>query len=164
MRFAGRIGRLTGVLQVVGDHTDQADAEGDRRVPGRVHDPVQVGVPEGAQVADGLLVHRVVIAGQQLAGLRADGVHLLEGMPVAVVGRVEGQREPLRPPLAEPDLGPAGHVGDVIVLDPGEMPDQPGDRVALAVGPGGQLLGREPVDALGNDLTNPAEGIGQDFG
>ena len=36
--------RLPGMLQIVGDHAYEPDAEGDRRVPPLVHDPIKVGV------------------------------------------------------------------------------------------------------------------------
>ncbi len=61
-----------------------------------------------------------------------------------MAGQVES--EGLLEVLGEPDLVQAEGVGDVVVLDPGEMPDQPGDGVGSRAGPGVQVVGAEALD------------------
>jgi hypothetical protein len=89
-------GGLTRVLQVVGDDADQPHAQRDGRLPGRVHDSVEIIVAQAADEADGLLVHGVVIADQQLR-LHPHRGHLLGGVPEAGRARAKRQPEPLAP-------------------------------------------------------------------
>jgi len=49
----------------------------------------------------------------------------------------------------------AGDVGDMVVLNPGEMPDQPGDRVGFAVESKDQLGSGQPVEGLHDDFADP---------
>src|SRR5262249_966918 len=78
-------------------------------------------------------------------------VHLLGA--VAPAGRRVARRqpEPLGPAVLHPDLVVAAGGGEMIVLDPGQVPDQPADGIRLlrwAVGElgGGQAAG----DAAGH--------------
>jgi len=57
---------LARMLQAVGDHADQPDTQRHRRVPGLIHDPVQACVRDPASQPNGLLVHRVVVPGEQI--------------------------------------------------------------------------------------------------
>src|SRR5882757_2055540 len=151
------------MLEVVGDHADQPYTEGDRRVPALVHHPVQVGVGQVPHIGEGPVVHGVVVPGEQ--GGVGD-LHLGDvGRAVAVTdgGRREGQPEALLPALRGPDLVVAGDLGDVVVLYSGEVPDQPGDRVGLAVGALGELVGGQPVDGFVHHFPDPAEGVGEQF-
>ena len=59
---------LPHVAGVVVEHADQAHAEGDRRVPVLVDDPLQVRVADRRQQGDRLRVHRLVVLGQQRTG------------------------------------------------------------------------------------------------
>lgn len=59
---------LPHVAGAVVEHADQAHAEGDRRVPVAVDDPLQVRVGDRGHQRDGLRVHRLVILGQQRTG------------------------------------------------------------------------------------------------
>ena len=158
---APEVSGLPDVLQVVGDHADQPDAQGHGRVPARVHDPVQVLVGQAGQVAERPLVDGVVIAGKQLSRLDLDRRHLAGPVPVTGRGRQERQPEAVKPAVRQPHLLGARHVRDMIVLDPGQVPDQPGDGVRGAVGPVGQLAGRQAVQALMHLVMNPAEAVGQ---
>jgi hypothetical protein len=83
---------------------------------------------------------------------------------VAGVLGLERQPEPLHPAPGGPDLLGLKGVGQMIVLDPGQVPDQPGDRVHLGVQAERQLLGREAVDNPADDLTDPANGIDKQLG
>jgi hypothetical protein len=136
-------GRLAGVLEIVGDHAHQPHPQRHRRIPGPVDDAIKIGIGELLDIANGLQVDRVVVAHQQRPGPNLYGRHLIGPVPVAGVPGVERQPEPLGPALGGPDLLGLGGVGEVVVLDAGQMPHQPGDRVRLLVEAEGQLLGRE---------------------
>ena len=110
-----------------------------------------------------VLVDGVVVA-HQLRGGRPHGRDLVGAVAVAGVPGVERQPEPLHPALGGPDLlGPEG-VGQVVVLDAGQVPDQPGDRVGLGIDPEGQLPGFQAVEDPVDDLTDPVEGVGEQLG
>ncbi|MEW1657693.1 hypothetical protein [Streptomyces sp. NPDC093707] len=55
---------------------------------------------------------------------------LVAGVSVAGVVLGEGESERFVPLVGGPDLFGAGHPGDVVVLYPGEVPDQPGKDLA----------------------------------
>ncbi len=86
---------LADVLRAVVDHADQPHAQRHRRVPALVHHPVQVRVGDAGDQPDRLRVHRVVVPGEQVGGGHRDLRHLLRGVPVAGVVRLERQPEPL---------------------------------------------------------------------
>ena len=80
-------------------------------------------------------------------------------MAVPGVPDVKIQAEPLRPTFGHPGLLAAGHVTDVVVLDPRQVPDQPCDRVGLGAFPEPELVGVEAVEDLEDDLADPAERV-----
>src|SRR6202161_3618483 len=82
-------------------------------------------------------------------------------MPVADIGRLERQLEPL--PVLHPYLRYAEGARHVIVLDPSQMPAQPGDRVRVVIEPGRQLAGGQTLDSLVDGFLHPAERIRQKF-
>ena len=87
-------------------------------------------------------------------------VDLLGGVPVADVVHVERQPEALGPAVV-PGLPLAGESGDVVVLDPRGVPQQPGDRVA---GPVGAVVGGirgEITRDVDIELANAAEGVSE---
>ena len=74
---------------------------------------------------------------------------------------VEGQVETLGPAVVPRLLG-TGEPGDVVVLHPGGVPEQPDDRVA---GAAGAMMGRFHVETVGEvdvQLPDPAEGVDQE--
>src|SRR6266545_4796024 len=162
-RHPAHEGRLAGVLEVVADDAHQPHAQRHRRVPCLVDDAAQVGVAETLEIADRLLVDGVVVAQQQLLG-GPHGGDLVGPVPVAGVQRVQRQAEPLDPVLRGPDLLDPRGVGDVVVLDARQVPDQPGDRVGPAVDPQRQLLRRQALDHVVDDLTDPAERVDEQIG
>ena len=113
------------------------------------------------EVADRLLVHGREVRRQQV-GVGAHLRHVGAGVAVADVAGVEGQVEAVaRSPRAVHTCSSAGDVGDVVVLHPGEVPDQPGDRVGVRAGPVGELVVVEAVDDGGAALDDALEGVGQ---
>lgn len=58
---------LPSMLKVVGYHANEPHAKRDRRIPRLIDDAAEVGVGERAHIPDGLLVHPVVIPGEQLS-------------------------------------------------------------------------------------------------
>jgi hypothetical protein len=66
--------------------------------------------------------------------------------------------------LGSPGLLGLGDAGEVVILDAGQVPDQPGDRVGLEVDAEGQLLGREAVDHPVDSPADPAKGIDEQRG
>ena len=51
----------------------------------------------------------------------------------------------------------------MVILDAGEVPNEPADRVRLAVGTERQLFGGEAVDSGIHRITDPLKGIDQDI-
>ncbi len=119
---------------------------------------VEVTVVERAQESQRLVVHVLEVA-DQCGRIGRHRLHEVRVVAVAGVCDVDRQPEPVGPSLGRPDLFLAVEPGDVIVLDAGQVPDEPGDGVGLAVRPEGQLLGREPVDRGVHGVTNPLEGV-----
>src|SRR5665213_583289 len=159
---AAHVGRLADVLEVVGDDADQADPDGHRRVPTGVDDPLEPVVGDRGQVGHGGGVDVLEVVEEQV-GFDDDQAHLGGIVPVAGVGPIEGKVEPFGPSAVQPALVGAPEVGDVVVLDPGEVPDQPGDGVGLGVRPEGQLLGGESVGRGVHPVPDPLEGVHQKF-
>ena len=76
---------------------------------------------------------------------------------------VEGQPEPVGPALGDPDLLGACDAGDVVVLDPAEVPHGPRDGVGLGVGSPGQVVVAEAGDDVRHLLADAAEGVGEEL-
>ncbi len=76
---------LSDVLQIVGQDADQPDAQGDRRIPALVHDPVVVLRRQSAQVRQRLVVHGVVVPGELPGRLDPHLADLRRGVAVARV-------------------------------------------------------------------------------
>src|SRR6266540_2564862 len=157
-------GGLACVFGVVVDHAHESDAERDGRVPSFVHDPIQVGVGDALDVADRLLVDGVVIVDEQIPGVDVHFGHVLAPVPVPRIPRVERQTETLHPALRGPDLVCLRDIRDVVVLDAGQVPHQPGDRVGVVVESNRQLLRRQPLDRAVHDGTDSAEGVDEELG
>ena len=152
------VGRLADVLVHLVDHAHQPHPERDRRVPPLVDHDVEVVGPDPGEVGSGARRHGVVVAREQV-GARADLADLLRRMAVAVVADRQRQPEPVGPAVVHPRLAGAGHVGDVVVLDPGQVPHQPGDGVGLGVGSPGQLVVAQPFHHSMDQLPHAAQGI-----
>jgi fructokinase len=152
---------LADVLCAVVDHADQPHAQRHRRVPALVHDPVQVRVRDLGDQLHGLLVHRVLVPGEQVPAGHRDQRHLVRGVPVSGVVRLERQLEPLA--VLGPHLRHPERVGQVIVLYPGQVPDQPGDGVRRRVEALRELAAGQPPHYLVDILLDTAEAVGQDF-
>ena len=75
---------------------------------------------------------------------------------VADVVPVERQAELVGPPTV-PGLGAAGEPGDVVVLDPGRVPEQPHDGVAGAARAPVGLLGLQVVGDVDVQLADAVE-------
>ena len=114
------------------------------------------------EVGDGLAVDRVVVADQPIRR-RAHGVDL--GARVAVAGRaaIERKGELVAPALGRPALLNTGGVGNVVVLDPGQVPDEPRDRVGLAVRPPAEQVGVEALDRAVHRLPHAGERVNEEI-
>ena len=106
-------------------------------------------------------MHRIVVAGQQVPGGHPDLRDLLGSVPVPGVVRLERQLEPLA--VLGPHLRHPERVGHVVVLDPGQVPHQPRDRVRLRRQALRQLAAGQPPHHLVHGLLHPAERIHQDL-
>ena len=151
------------MLDVVDDDADQPDAEGDGRIPALVHDPVEVGIRERPQECERHRVNGVEVVAKRL-GVNDYGRHLWGRMAETGVSRIQREPESIRPSGRHPDLLTPGDAGDVIVLDAGEVPDQPPDRVRLTVETSSQLIPAEAVDDAMHDVTYPPERICENLG
>ncbi len=153
---------LADVLEVVGHHADEPDAEGHRRIERAVDDPVEIAVAERTHELDRARVHGVVIVDQQHARRDAHRGDVVRAVPVAGRPWVEGQPEPLVPPAGRPHLLARRCRRDVIVLDASEVPDEPRNRVCFGVDPEGQLLGAQTVDDVVNERANAVERVDEE--
>ena len=145
-------------LSVAGGSTrfaDESHAGGDRRVPALVDLPLELLLVHAAEIAGGRKRHLVVVADEQIGVGDPDRVHLLGGVPMADVLGVVGQSEAFLPLL--PHVRLPREVGDVVVLDSRQMPQQPADRVAGSGGTVAQSLMVEAVCDFGVELGDPAE-------
>ena len=120
---------------VVVDDADQPHAEGDRRVPPRRPRPGRG--RRGARPRRRRRCRRAatarVVAGQQVrAARRTRGDVCSRAVPVRrVVRRPSGSPNRSTHPSAVQTSARGATLGDVVVLHPGQVPDQPGDRVGL---------------------------------
>jgi hypothetical protein len=150
------------VLGVVVDHRDEPDREGHRRVPVLVDHAGEVGVLEGVQVGERLLVHGVVVLGEQLGRHRGERRDLGGLHPVAVrLGR-ERQAGALVEAAGDPDLLAAGERREVVVLHPGQVPDEPGGGVGLRVGAEAEPLGGAVLEDGVHGPVHPVEGVAEE--
>jgi hypothetical protein len=104
------------------------------------------------------LVNGIVVVAQRLCVAGDDG-DLVGAMTVARVRDVQRQPEPLRPTPRRPDLVSPCDICDVVVLDPGQMPYQPGDRVGLAVEAERQFFGRQAAHREVHGVADPSERV-----
>src|SRR5699024_11294858 len=63
-----------------------------------------------------------------------------------------------------PHLLGAGHVGDVVVLDPGEVPGQPGDRIGIRVDARLQCRRSQPGHCRDKDAFDTGEAVAEKIG
>ena len=61
--------------------------------------------------------------------VETNGGDLVRGVSVTDVRRAERQTETLGPPLGDPNLLPADHASDVVVLDAHKVPDEQAHRI-----------------------------------
>ena len=146
------------MLQVIADHADHSDPECDRRIPAAIDDPIQIHAAQTANELDGPRVHRIVVAAQQVGACDQLG-YLSWTLPVADGTGVEWQREPVAPSRGEPDLILTGHLGDVVVLDSGQMPDQPCDGVGFGVESRNEVFRRQIVQGVVDEVADPRDGV-----
>src|SRR5699024_4331347 len=136
---------LADVLHTVPDHAHESHSECHVWCPIVVDHPVQIRVAERTDVPVGNRVDRVVVVGQQLRRIhphRGDvGVAVTESYRLDRQIEVESATESLR----RPHLFGAGGIGDVVVLHPSEVPDQPRDRVRGIVEPHVEIIHGEPA-------------------
>src|SRR5690606_29332139 len=114
------------------------------------------GGPQAAQEVVGAGGDRRVVLGQHLGALGPDRRHLLGPVAEAGVLRVGIHAEAAGPVPRLPDLRLVEQLGHVVVLHPGEVPDDPADRVAARLGRRRQLLDGEAVDGLVDVLGDAA--------
>ena len=144
------------MLQAVGDHAHQPNAERHRRRPSLVHHAVQVSGFELGHVALGLSSDGSVIPDKPFRG-DPNLDDRVRSVAVPDVPRWEVEAEPVVPAVAHPDLIESGHIGYVIVVHPALMPDQPADRVGLILRSPRQLFRAQPVDDFGDEPANASK-------
>src|SRR5947209_12223262 len=153
---------LPQVLGAVVDDAHQARASRHRRVPVGVHHPGQLVGRHAGDVFEGELMHRVVVAGEQLGG-RVDLPDLVGAVPVArvVAGQVQG--ETVHPSVSGPHLFDPGDVRQLEVLHPGAVPEQPGDAVGVRGGSVGGHLVAQSVGEVVDVFDQPGECVAEEF-
>jgi hypothetical protein len=80
-----------------------------------------------------------------------------------VVIATQAQAGPVVPAGGVPDLVDTERTGDVVVLDAGEVPDQPRDAVGPGVRQVRHVLWADAVQHVMDGLLDPAEGVAQQF-
>jgi hypothetical protein len=112
-------------------------------------------------VLEGLLVDSLLVIDKQISrGDRSgDGGDLGAAVPVADFHGVFRQAEPGRPLSRDPHLRNAEGGRDMVVLHPGQVPDQPANRVGVGLDPECELVWGQVVDHLVDRFPDSAEGI-----
>src|SRR6188508_1688031 len=123
LREASYIGSLTEMFHRVADHANEPDRRCHRRIPARIDNPIQLLSGNALQITQGEIVNCTVIIGQQLSA-HPDSGYCARTLPVSSRPLAERQPEPLSP--FRPRLFDLRQVGDMIVLDATEVPNQPG--------------------------------------
>lgn len=104
---------------------------------------------------------RRVIAGQKV-GRGCDPTHLFWALPVARLIGGERESEPFGPSFLVPHLWPTERLGQMVVLNAGEVPHQPGDGVGVPAGPPPEHLVVGAVEDVFHLVADPLECIDQD--
>jgi len=157
-RQTAYVGSLTQVLHRVADHADQPDSGSHRRIPASIDYPIQLGGRYAIHIAHRELMDRAVILPEKVTAY-ADLSNLLRALAVAGSPLAKGQAEPL-PPF-RPNLLDVRQIGDMIVLDAAQVPDEPGDRVRSRIWAVGRHLVRKAVGEVDDEPTYSPEGIQQ---
>ena len=109
-----------------------------------------------------MVVHGLVVGGQQL-GRGDDRRDLVGAHAVADLTVTDGEMEPAGKALGRPDLlrviAPEGplRAGDLPVLHPGGVPDEPGDGVGVRIDAPGQVLLGQAVEGPLDEVRRAAE-------
>jgi hypothetical protein len=148
------------VLQVVCDHAHQPDAQRHRRVEPRVDYPVELTGRQARDVPNRFFKDRVVVAAKQFSP-GPNQSNLVGLMAVADVMVVERQVEPISPTARDPYLFISCNPRDMVILDPGQVPDQPRNGVGLAISPEGQRLCGNAVENVLHLVPDPAKSISE---
>ena len=122
------------MLQAVIGDADQPHPEGDGRIPPPVDDAVEIGRDQGGQHCPGAAVYGVEVIQKGGRRLWPDRRHLRGGVAVADVRRIRIEAEARGPVVPNPKLLRTEDLGDVMILDPGEVPDQPADGIGSGAG------------------------------
>src|SRR4051794_16355373 len=149
------------MLEIVRQDAHEPGAERHRGIETVVDDPVEGCVVESVDEPNRSVVHFVVVTAEE--GRRRAYVGDVFGR-LAVSGRrrVEGQRKAFVPPRRSPDLLTRGGVGDVIVLNTRQMPDEPRDRVRRRIESVCELVDAQAVDDPVQQPGKPVESFAQD--
>ncbi len=107
-------------------------------------------------------MHRVVVAGQQAGGVDPHLGDLRGAVPVPGVVAGQPEAEALLPLPGQPHLVEPEGVGDMVVLDAGEVPDQPGDGVGAGGGAGVQAVGVQALDGGVDFFLDAAVALDED--
>lgn len=159
---AEHVSRLADVLESVSDHTHQSHSYRYRGVPALVDDPIQLGLFELGEEPGDLVLNIFVVAGQ----LFTASLHLadlLGRVTVPGVGWSQRQSEGFHPLSTGPDLFDTRDLGDMVVHHPGQVPDEPGDRVRRRVRAVEEIFRFGPLQNPQHLLTDPSERVRQNL-
>ena len=154
LRKAPYVGSLTKMLHRVADHAYQSDRRGHWWVPAGVDDPIQLLCGQAVQITHGQFMNRAVVGGQQVP-TRPNSRHLLWTVPITGSPGAKGELKPVTP--RRPCLLDLRKIGDMIILNSAEVPDQPGNRVRGRIGPVAGDVVTQTVGEIDHQLTYPAE-------
>jgi hypothetical protein len=76
-------------------------------------------------------------------------------------GDFKGEAESIGPTARCPHLFGICDIGNMIVLDPGQMPHEPSDRICFTVNPKRQIVWGQTLDNAMHDAMDPAERVGE---
>ena len=119
------------MLQIIGDHAHQADADRHRRIPTGVNDPIEVRFVEGSHVLQRLFVDILGVPEKErtsatTCATHRDGAHTR-------YRRCRAVAESLEPAVSPPRLFPPFKIRNVVILYAGQMPYKPGDGIGLSI-------------------------------
>src|SRR5262249_28574434 len=125
-----QIGHLPGVLQIVGEDTDQPHPDcGPWLVLGLIKLAIKIRRCEAPHERFRARRDAVMIVQQGLDRGRTKSGHLLRCVPLALIVGVRGHAKLRVPSLADPGLLLTEEPRDAIILHAGQMPGQPGNGV-----------------------------------
>ena len=141
---------------VVGDAYEPY-AQRDRRVPSPVDDAVKLARRQADEQRTGAIIDGVEVVQEHLRSVRPNRRNVRGRVAVPGIRWVGFQSASWCPIAADPQLIGVEDLRDVVVLDSGEMPNQPTDGIRIRRRRHGEFGSAEPVHRRSRQRWDAAE-------